>query len=79
LRRIVVANAAERYAVSTGWQPTLSHRELTLEPDGVAEVEFAVTVPPGAAPGARQAFNVVVMEAVKGRLLGGVTMTAVVE
>lgn len=73
LPHIVTANSPQAHPAPATWQPRLSQKEVTLDPDEETKVELQVVVPRGTPRGTRQRFQVNALDALTG-LVGGVEL-----
>ncbi|HXN89418.1 MAG TPA: hypothetical protein VN890_08710, partial [Methylocella sp.] len=78
LARVVAANRPELFPAPPEWRPSVSHAQVTVDPDQTVELVFTATVPNSAPAGLRQPFHISVAEQSTNRPLGGVTATYVV-
>lgn len=79
LARVVAVNRADLFPPPPEWNPDISHRRLTIQPDQTVELEFTATVPSSAPAGFRQPFHVAVFEESSKLPIGGVTAIFIVQ
>ena len=79
LHRIVEANDRRNFQAPLTWRPSLSSKELVLNTDENATIEFSVAAPDEAKRGTEQRFNVSVSDLDTRHVVGGLTFICQVQ